>query len=549
MESQNLQAASNYINNLLLARGLLKNGKPINFAQPDDGEQGADATMAKIINLVNDLVLRRDREAEHRENLASTIQNLRVTESQQAGDIERLKSKNAELKRSVALAEGQQRVLKQNLSSAESTVRQLKEQSQKLKATVQQVRAQCANDIRKRDMELQKLKTHLSERQRGKREGLGVTTININRTADIAPRNPEPDISNPGYNLKQETTEFLTQLCQNLSDENDSLINLSRTTIETLRELQGISDSSDGDASAFSKSSQLYNQGGAVSAVPTNIVDLSAEMDTVLDHLRTLLTNPSFVPLEEVELRDEEIQRLREGWERMEVRWKQAVAMMDGWHKRISDGGDSVDIDELRKGMSLDSALGRSITEANEESPVYGDDDNGPEDMQEDDQEKEEEEEEEDAAEPQAKIPKSALSKPPIRALGERNSNRKSKSNRKVSFYDGGMDTEATESNEHTEHDEKDETVSVKAHTSEAVTQRSSRRPPSQIVKRKSHLSIKDKLAAVEAEAKEAADDAAVQDSKKRSRTKRDIVPARGKGRRRSTLTNDELDQLLGASK
>lgn len=60
METQNLEAASNYINNLLLARGLLKNGKPINFAQSDNGDEGSNATMAQIINLVNDLVVRRD---------------------------------------------------------------------------------------------------------------------------------------------------------------------------------------------------------------------------------------------------------------------------------------------------------------------------------------------------------------------------------------------------------------------------------------------------------------------------------------------------------
>lgn len=375
-----------------------------------------------------------------------------------------MKAKNAELKRSVALAEGQQRVLKQHLSSAESSVRQLKEQGQKLKATVQQVRAQCANDVRKRDMELQKLKTHLNERQRGKREGLGVTTININRTVESKPKS-EPDVSNPGYSLKQETTEFLTQLCQNLSDENDTLINLSRTAIQTLRELQGISDSPDEDTS-----SQAYSQGGAVSAVPTNVMDLSAEMDSVLDHLRNLLTNPSFVPLEEVEVRDEEILRLREGWEKMEVRWKQAVSMMDGWHKRIADGGDSINIDELRKGMSLDSGLGHSIADANEELPVY-DDDNESEDMQDD--------EEEDLAEPQPKILKSTLAKPPIRALGERNNNMKSKpSNRKVSFYDGAMDTEAAEP---IEQSDKEETGLIKAHTSEAVTRRSLRRPSSQI--------------------------------------------------------------------
>jgi len=60
MESQNLQTASLYINNLLLSRGLLRNGKPIEFAKPSKAEGGKEATMAKIINLVHDLILRRD---------------------------------------------------------------------------------------------------------------------------------------------------------------------------------------------------------------------------------------------------------------------------------------------------------------------------------------------------------------------------------------------------------------------------------------------------------------------------------------------------------
>jgi hypothetical protein len=60
MEAQNLQAASTYVNNLLLARGLLKSGQVIDFATPDSHEGGTDAMMARVINLVNDLVVRRD---------------------------------------------------------------------------------------------------------------------------------------------------------------------------------------------------------------------------------------------------------------------------------------------------------------------------------------------------------------------------------------------------------------------------------------------------------------------------------------------------------
>lgn len=60
MESQSLRTASTYINNLLLSRGLLRNGIPVEFASPMKAEGGLDGTMAKIMNLVHDLILRRD---------------------------------------------------------------------------------------------------------------------------------------------------------------------------------------------------------------------------------------------------------------------------------------------------------------------------------------------------------------------------------------------------------------------------------------------------------------------------------------------------------
>lgn len=60
MDSQNLKAASAYINNLLLARGLLRNGKSVEFARPSKGDGGTEATMAQVINLVHDMILRRD---------------------------------------------------------------------------------------------------------------------------------------------------------------------------------------------------------------------------------------------------------------------------------------------------------------------------------------------------------------------------------------------------------------------------------------------------------------------------------------------------------
>jgi len=68
MDQANLKTASTYVNNLLLARGLLRNGKPVDFVQlayprssSKKPESGTNATLtAQVINLVHDLILRKD---------------------------------------------------------------------------------------------------------------------------------------------------------------------------------------------------------------------------------------------------------------------------------------------------------------------------------------------------------------------------------------------------------------------------------------------------------------------------------------------------------
>lgn len=59
IDSENLRTASLYINNQLLSRGLLRDGQSIDFADPSRG-CGVEATMGKVMSVVNDLILRRD---------------------------------------------------------------------------------------------------------------------------------------------------------------------------------------------------------------------------------------------------------------------------------------------------------------------------------------------------------------------------------------------------------------------------------------------------------------------------------------------------------
>ncbi|EOD49684.1 putative nima interactive protein [Neofusicoccum parvum UCRNP2] len=339
MDSQSLKSASAYLNNLLLARGLLRNGKPLEFAHPSKAEGGKQETMAQIINLVHDLILRRDREQDQRDSLSQTLRAVRADNQKATTTIERLQQRSEDLQRQLSLSQSSERSAKNALRSAESSARSLREEMLRLKTTVQQVRTACANDVRKRDVQIQRLKTHLTAQQRGNRTGLVGASITItpgstgSGPAGLGRDEDMPSVDDAEYSLKQETTEFLTQLSQGLSDENDNLIGLVRSTLATLRELQGMPEH---------------------------------DMDHVLENLRSLLTNPNFVSISEVESREEEIIKLREGWEKMEARWRDVVVMMQGWRQRMMDGGDTITLDELRMGLGPGDMLA-SVAEEEEE--------------------------------------------------------------------------------------------------------------------------------------------------------------------------------------
>jgi hypothetical protein len=233
--------------------------------------------------------------------------------------------------------------MKQQLKSAEQAARGMKEEMGRMKVLVNQTRAQCANEVRKRERTIEGMKKHVGEggRARGTGKTVGVTSITVMAgVGGEANALGTASTNEPGYDLRMETNEFLTELARGLSEDNENMGALMRRTVETLRTLSGCEKSDSQEGSAV-----VTTEGG--------YENLAADLDFVIDHLRNLLTNPSFVPLEEVEVREEEICRLREGWEKMETRWKEAVQMMDGWRKRMARSGQTVNLEELKMGLRL----------------------------------------------------------------------------------------------------------------------------------------------------------------------------------------------------
>lgn len=312
------------------------------------------------------------RDQEYRESVAETVRNLRSEQSRQLISLEKLQTRNSDLTRQLSLAQSQEHAARAALRTAESSARKLRAEMLRLKTTVDQVRTSCANDVRKRDVQIQRLKSHLTTQQRGNKTGLVGASITINPGvaglggSTSVVREDEPDLEDPIYSLKQETTEFLTQLIQSLSDENDGLIGLVRSTLMTLRELQGMPEiNTQEDTDDLSVVDEDDNaQQRMMHALPTSYEALASDTDAVLDNLKNLLTNPNFVSVDEVESREEEIHRLRAGWEKMESRLRESFKLMDSWRKRMTQG-DTINLEEITKGLDYDTE-----TEADDEDRI-----------------------------------------------------------------------------------------------------------------------------------------------------------------------------------
>ncbi|KAH6899705.1 Afadin and alpha-actinin-binding-domain-containing protein [Thelonectria olida] len=338
IDTENLRTASLYINNQLLSRGLLRDGQSIDFAQPaiQDGENAE--LMVRIVSVLNDLILRRDRDAEHRESLSATLRSLRAENLKHTSDITRLNEKHVDAKRKLEIAEASEASARTQMKSAEAQIRGLKEDLVRTKALVAQARATCTTDVRRRDRQIDTLKKQLGEagRARGSRGNSAVISITVTGDIGAEKKSPTRGSTTEEYDLRTETNSFLAKLAQDLSEENEAIVNVMRRVMLQLREMSGWSAEQD---------ALVIKQEGWE--------DMASELDGVLDHMRTILTNPSFVPIEEVMVREEEIAHLKDGWVKMENRWTEAVHLMDGWRKRMAASGRPVNDEELQMGLRL----------------------------------------------------------------------------------------------------------------------------------------------------------------------------------------------------
>lgn len=334
------------------------------------------------------------------------MRTIRADSLRQAKDLQRATERHAEAQRRADLGDAAETSLRAQLAAADAANRKLREEAVRMRQQVAQTRASCANEVRKRDRQIDSLKKAVSDvgRARGERRNPAITTITITGAATSHQQSqqyqhkhrqiPSPGIvissqSTPPVSgstiksnttsidgsaaasdceLRGETNAFLTDLARGLSEDKELLVDLVRHTNRRLKIMSGYVGN---DEEQTEDDSILLS--GAV-----NCGAMVVQMEAVLEHLQTILTNPSFVPIEEVVERESEIGRLRDGWEKMEDRWKEAVHLLDGWRRRMKISGRPVDLEELKIGLSLSPVRVRNVAETTmglnlQLQPVYRD--------------------------------------------------------------------------------------------------------------------------------------------------------------------------------
>ncbi|GAO15173.1 hypothetical protein UVI_02029300 [Ustilaginoidea virens] len=291
------------------------------------------------------------RDAEQRESLSTAMRALRAENLKLASDVARLADKHAEAQRKADIAAASETTLRTQLKSAEANAKALKDEVARMKSLVAQCRASCATEIRRRDRQMDTLKKQLGEagRSRGSRGNPAITTITV--AGEVGRRGDNTTtsagVSGGGVELDGETNASLANLARHVAEENEVLLAMLQRAMAELRDMSGWQGDDDRAAT------------NPVRRNPT-CQDVAAELDPIMDHVRLVLTNPSFVPIEEVVMREEEINRLRCGWLKMEARWKDAVHLMDSWRKRMAAGGKPVCDEELQAGLRLSPVRARA---------------------------------------------------------------------------------------------------------------------------------------------------------------------------------------------
>lgn len=230
---------------------------------------------------------------------------------------------------------------KDDLTKANAEMKQLRDSLQKTTAALNHTKTQTSNDLRKRDAQITRMKEHLIDGGTVRRSK-AASSMTIRTNAASINNGPPAFASYVTHDpslqasLSQEADDQLRRLAQEVSQENDQLAELLQATLASLDALVQIEEE---EHPLFSSTSQ-------------SIIMLEAQLKVRLTALRNILEMPNYVPVEEVEIREDKIKDLQKRLVQIESEWSAAQNVLKGLTATVLDGTKSVAaLGELSEGQ------------------------------------------------------------------------------------------------------------------------------------------------------------------------------------------------------
>lgn len=329
MASRDLQSAAAYINSSLVTKGYLKEDQRIDFASLGDSKDDDRSLVTndtRIINVIYGLL-----DAVDNDNSNSERQQSKITELEKRLEREAIEKRKISLQLQAAerriLSDSlKQQQLQSSMKMAEVNHINTKEELTRLSGLVSQLKTQFANELRRKDVEISKIKMRLSEPRHGKTHYGSKGTL-----TRLDSRSPAANAieSSP---VREETVEKLSQTLVQL---NDALVAENGLLLKELYKVNCEICKANGKPPALEefvwKGPNLGAAGVARRTAHGN--KISASIYSNLKQISDLLNDPNVVSVDEVRDRDKTIAHLTEKLRETTENWQKAIKTMDEWKK------------------------------------------------------------------------------------------------------------------------------------------------------------------------------------------------------------------------
>ncbi|BFZ57530.1 hypothetical protein PYCC9005_004582 [Savitreella phatthalungensis] len=286
-DGSNVSSSRSYVNTELRRRGYLTDDEPLKF-------NSADAPA--VINLLHDFLLKTAADEADVERLTAKARQLSSENERHRSERHKLEAKLRDADRDVSAARGELQQAKSAHQTTTVEARQLREALTRASAAVSHIKVQMSHDLRRRDVQILRLKEQICDvpgKQRSASGGLVSSYRYVPSRSTSDATDPYVDAEGHAQFIRAVDRQRESAMLK-IVHENDELRDLLQATLASLDSLVKF----DGEDSAM------------LSSVARSVTVLEAQLRVRLTALREILDTPGFVPIEEVEFREEKIRQL-----------------------------------------------------------------------------------------------------------------------------------------------------------------------------------------------------------------------------------------------